>query len=424
MDPIRQNDWQRNLNLAIEALASRLSEVRRRLHMHPEPSGEEVQTTAFLRACIADSGLRMREGPGHRGLIVDSPAPPGTPRIALRADLDALRLHDAKTVPYRSQVDGVMHACGHDVHSACALGATLGLARLLERGESPWPLSFRVIFQPAEETAEGARAMIEAGALEDVYAIFALHADPSRDVGVAAVKDGALTAHCDWLSITIRGRGGHAARPHESVDPIAAAAQLISAIYAFIPRSIDSQDPVVVTIGQIAGGYSPNVIPAEVELEGTMRTLDPAVRHRAQERLRQLARGIAEASGAAIHVDLGAGLAAVYNHPAAAAVVRDAIAAAEGPRAVQNIERPSMGGEDFAGYLERVPGAMFRLGVRSERIGGAPLHSPQFDIDERALAIGAKILAQSAVLAADPTRKGLHHDQDLIPVESGAHARR
>ena len=391
--------------------------------MQPEPSGEEARTTRYIETQLAGTGLTLRRGPGGIGLIADSPAPAGTPRVALRADLDALRLHDAKAVEYRSRVEGVMHACGHDAHTACAVGAALGLADLLRKGGPPWPFAFRIIFQPAEETAQGARDMVAAGALEDVFAIFALHVDPSRGLGFAGVKDGALTAHCDDLTITVHGRGGHAARPHESVDPIAAAAHLISSIYAFIPRSINSQDPVVVTIGQISGGYSPNVIPEQVELSGTIRTLDPAVRHRAQERLRQLARGVAEASGTAIHVEFGEGLAAVYNHPAAAEVLREAIAGTLGPQGLQRIERPSMGGEDFAGYLESVPGAMFRLGVRSERTGGEPLHSPLFDIDERALASGAKILARAAVLAADPARQGLRHVQDLVSAESGAHAR-
>ena len=414
-------DWPVALNAAIDAVAPRLIEARRRIHMYPEPSGEEQGTTDYLASLLADTGLHMRKGPEGRGLIVDSPAPPGTPRVALRADIDALRLHDAKTVGYHSRVDGVMHACGHDVHATCALGAALGLCAF---DMEPWPVAFRIVFQPAEETAKGAAEMIAAGALEDVYAIFALHVDPTRDIGLAGVREGALTAHCDWLSLTIRGRGGHAARPHESVDPIAAAAQLISSIYAFIPRSINSQDPVVVTVGQISGGYSPNVIPEEVALEGTMRTLDPVVRHRAQERLRQLARGVAEASGADIHLEFAEGLAAVHNDPAAAAVLRDAVVQSAGLQALEHIERPSMGGEDFAGYLNHVPGAMLRLGVRSEHAGGAPLHSPLFDIDERALAIGAKILAQAAVCAADPRREGLPHDEDPVPVEPGAHSRR
>ncbi|MCB1019089.1 MAG: amidohydrolase, partial [Acidobacteria bacterium] len=253
--------WSANLNAAIDALGPRLREVRREIHMNPEPSGEELRTTRYLEGLLADKAFTIRQGPGGRGLIVDSPAPAGTPRVALRADIDALRLHDAKTVDYHSRVPGVMHACGHDAHTACALGALLGLDAFLQSGAAPWPVAFRVIFQPAEETAEGALEMVAAGALEDVYAIFALHADPSRDLGRIGVREGPLTANCDEFAVTIRGRGGHAARPHESVDPLAAAAHLISSIYAFLPRSIGSQDPVVVTIGKIAGGYSSNVIP-------------------------------------------------------------------------------------------------------------------------------------------------------------------
>jgi amidohydrolase len=392
--------------------------------MYPEPSGEEFGTTGYIADQLAASGLALSRGPEGRGLIADSPAPPGSPRVALRADLDALRLRDAKTVEYRSQVDGVMHACGHDAHTACALGAALALAEQLDDGYPPWPFAFRIIFQPAEETGKGALDMIACGALEDVYAIFSLHADPSRDAGFIGLRDGALTAHCDAVKISIRGRGGHAARPHESADPIAAGAHLISSIYAFIPRSINSQDPVVVTIGQISGGYSPNVIPEEVELQGTIRTLDPAVRHQAQERLRQLARGVAEASATAILVEFGDGLGAVYNQPAATQVLREAVEAVQGRNMLQQIDRPSMGGEDFSAYLQHVPGAMFRLGVRAEGAIAAPLHSPLFDIDERALPIGAKILAQAAVLASDPARKGLRNDENLIPVEPGANARR
>jgi amidohydrolase len=390
--------------------------------MYPEPSGEESRTTDYLESQLSGAGLILRRGPRGVGLIADSPAPPATPRVALRADMDALRLHDAKAVSYRSRVEGVMHACGHDAHTACALGAALGLSNLLRQGAAPWPLAFRVIFQPAEETAEGARDMVAAGALEDVFAIFALHADPSRDVGCAAVKGGAMTAHCDWLGISIRGRGGHAARPHEAVDPIAAAAQLISAIYAFVPRAVDSQDPAVVTIGQILGGYSANVIPDDVELRGAIRTLDEAVRRRVKERLQQLAHGVSQTSGTDIKVQFGEGLTAVYNHPAAVDIVREAIADTVGLEGLQRIERPSMGGEDFSGYLASVPGAMFRLGARSERAGGAPLHSSLFDIDERALPIGAKILARAAVLAADPAREGLRH-VDLLSAESSSHAR-
>ncbi|MBI1355171.1 MAG: amidohydrolase [Acidobacteria bacterium] len=415
-------EWTRRLDAEIDALAPLLRSLRRELHAHPEPSGQELLTTAKLETLLAERGLSSRRGPQGLGLLVDSPEPVDGPRVALRADLDALRLQDGKAVDYRSQVDGVMHACGHDAHTACGLGAALALARLAAEGALPWPVPWRAVFQPAEETASGAYDMIEGGALDGVAAIFALHVDPSRPVGQVGVRDGAFTASCDWLEIVVRGQGGHAARPHESVDPIVAATQLIGALYAFVPRAVDSQEPAVLTIGRIQGGYSANVIPDQVELSGTLRTLSPAVRERVKQRIRELAHGLEQASGAQISVEFRRGLAGVYNDAAATAVVRRAARDALGPENVVEIPRPSMGGEDFAGYLERIPGAMFRLGVRSDRVGKEPLHSPLFDIDEAALAWGAKILARALILWAGETGKG--DGKDRVPFESDADARR
>ena len=392
-------DWGARLDDAADELLPKLREVRRHLHRHPEPSGEEVGTTVFLREALVGEGVEVREGPGGCGLVVDGGSEPGSKgRVAWRGDIDALRLHDLKTVDYRSEREGVMHACGHDAHATCALGAIWLLKRLEREGALPWPVAWRAILQPAEETATGALEMVEAGALDGVGAIFSLHADPTRDVGQVGLRDGALTAACDWIEVKVEGRGGHAARPHESTDPIAAAAQLISSIYAFIPRAVDSHDPVVVTIGKIDGGYNANVIPESLTLAGTMRTLSEDVRRRAQERMRELVEGFSKASGCEIDVEFTAGLAAVMNDPGANAVLRRAATGSLGVENVEEIERPSMGGEDFAAYGEKVPAAMMRLGVRSEGVGNQPLHSPLFDIDERALAIGARVLARAAIL--------------------------
>jgi amidohydrolase len=318
--------------------------------------------------------------------------------------LDALRLHDGKTVSYRSKRDGVVHACGHDAHTAIAAGAALLLERLEEQGALPWPVAWRAIFQPSEETAVGAVEMMEQGALDNVSMVFALHVDPSRRTGTIGVRDGPLTASYDQLRIRATGRGGHAARPHESQDPIAASAQLLTAIYSLIPRSVDSQNPVVVTIGRIEGGYSANVIPEQVEMEGTLRTLDPKVREAAKEKLRRLTRGMAEASDVALEISFDRGMGAVINDPGANAILREAARRTLGPGNVEEIPRPSMGGEDFAAYLEKVPGAMFRLGVAAGDAPAPPLHSPQFDIDERALGIGVRIIARAVILAAQPRR--------------------
>jgi amidohydrolase len=395
------SSWPDLLDQAIEDVVPRMVAVRRHLHAHPEPSGCEHETTQFLCRQVVESGLPLRLAPLGRGLIVDSPEARGA-RVALRADIDALRIQDAKQVPYRSQSPGLMHACGHDAHAAMVWGAVLGLRAAELAEQLPWPVAWRGIFQPAEENSQGAYEMIAAGALEGVGTIFGVHVDPSRGVGRIGLRAGPLTAACDELAIRIVGRGGHAARPHESIDPIAAAAQLVSSIYLFVPRSVDSHDPVVVTIGQINGGDNFNVIPNEVVMRGTIRTLGEQVREQAKSHIRKLARGLAEASGASIHVDFVPGPPSVDNHPELTGLVRRAANELLGPGQVDEIARPSMGGDDFAYYLQRVPGCMFRLGCVSDAAGGPPLHSPQFDIDESALAIGGKLLARAAVLWSEP----------------------
>lgn len=378
--------------------------VRRYLHIHPEPSGSEQRTIAYLTERLVEAGFAPNLASHERGTTVDSTVDPAGSRIALRADVDALKIEDAKQVEYRSQVTGVMHACGHDAHPAMLLGAIRALQAMEDSGSLPWPVRWRAIFQPAEESTVGAKEMIAEGALEGIDAIFALHVDPSREVGKIGTRVGPLTSITDQLNIVIHGRGGHAARPHESQDPIAAAAQLISSMYLFVPRATDSHDPVVVTIGQIIGGENPNVIPEMIELRGTLRTLTNRVRERTQTHIRQLARGLAESSGTKIRVEFVEGTGSVDNDPELTALIRTAASDLLGVENVENIERPSMGAEDFANYLSHVPGTMFRLGVTSPEVGGAPLHSPLFDIDDRALAIGAKLLARAAVLWFDPNR--------------------
>lgn len=395
-------DWRERLDAAIENGAAEMVRVRRHLHAFPEPSGEEYETTRFLLQTLADAGFHPQPTPQNRGVIVTQAEYDGAPLLALRADIDALRIQETGQAEYRSRRPGVMHACGHDAHTAVVFGALLALREIREC--LPRPMNWRAIFQPAEETSEGASQMIQAGALEGVDGILSVHMDPSREVGRVGVRYGALTAACDSLEIRISGRGGHAARPHESLDPIAAAAQLISSIYLFLPRATDSQEPVVVTIGEIQAGHNPNVIPESAVLRGTLRSLGPLVRERTKSHIVQLARGIAEASGTRIHVEFEPGPQSVVNHTAFTDLLRDAAEEVLGPKQVEVIQRASMGGEDFAFYLEHVPGAMFRLGCSSPTVGGASLHSPCFDVDERALPIGANILARAVVKWSEPER--------------------
>ena len=257
-----------------------------------------------------------------------------------------------------------MHACGHDAHTATVFGALSALDRLERDGALPWPVTWRGIFQPAEETSDGARAMIAAGALDGVDAILSLHVDPTRRAGTIGVRAGVFTASCDAMRVTVHGRGGHAARPHESNDPIAAAAELISTLYQFVPRATDSQDAVVVSFGQIHGGQNANVIPEQVVLEGTVRTLDRDVREKTIAHIRTLADGIEQVTGTKLDVCFEHGTPSVHNDEGLTKLVSDVGDAICWARTTStSMPRPSMGSEDFA----VLPGARARHDVSPRR---------------------------------------------------------
>ncbi len=259
------DDWRGAIDATIDASAETLRAVRRHLHAHPEPSLEEFETTRYLARLLEEAGIPHRLIPSGRGIVAEPAADGVAWRVAIRGDIDALRIPDAKTVPYRSTRPGVMHACGHDAHATMALGAALALWKCRE--VLPWPTPWRALFQPAEEVGDGAREMVAAGAIAGVRALVALHViDPERAVGRVAQRRGAA----DRLLRRPRGDhpagvGGQAARPHQTVDPIAVAAQLVSSVYQFIPRSVDAREPVVVSFGSIEGGSSHNVIPERVK---------------------------------------------------------------------------------------------------------------------------------------------------------------
>jgi amidohydrolase len=397
--------WQKQLDQIVDSRFEQLVDMRRHLHMNPEPSGKEQETSLYLYQKLDDEGFEVRMGPEGRGVLADMPASNRQAEqrlVALRGDIDGLFIHDAKQVAYRSRREGLMHGCGHDGHTAVIFGAISAVQELHKSGDAPWPIAVRGIFQPAEETVTGAKEMIGVGALDGVQAIMACHVDPTLPVGRIGVRSGVLTASCDQVDFTIVGRGGHAARPHETSDPIAAAAQLINSLYLFIPRVTDSQDAVVVTIGTVSGGVNANVIPETVTLGGTVRTLDPEVRRETFEHIERLSSGISETTGTEIQVSFGQGCGSIDNDVSLIDLFSRAAREVLGPDGVAVIPRASMGSEDFAFYLERVPGAMFRLGCKSQRAGGAALHSPFFDIDEEALRIGAKILARAAVYRSCP----------------------
>ncbi len=370
-------------------MQNRLVEVRRYLHQHPELSGEEVSTTEYLSQQLTAQGIEHHYGPGKRGIItVAQPAGSArhVPTIALRADIDALPIQEENEVPYRSANPIVMHACGHDAHSAMLLGALWSL-----REQALPDIAWRGIFQPSEEAGFGAREMMAHGALEGVDAIVALHVDPNLEAGKLAVCAGPQTAFCQDFAIHITGRGGHGARPFLTVDPVATTAHLVTLIYQAMPRRTDARDPLVVTIGHMEAGHAANVIPEKALLRGTIRALTSEVMDQARSIIERLCRGTATSFEAEIVCQFDEALPGLVNDPAVTAICQRAARQVAGEGNVITEGRPSMGAEDFADYLVKKPGCMIRVGVRRPGEKVTPLHTPTFDIDESALPLGAAL---------------------------------
>jgi amidohydrolase len=381
--------------------AARLSQIRRHLHRNPELSGQEFSTTDYLSKQLTAARVPHRVASGKCGIITDVIESPdsGAPIVAMRADIDALPIKEENNVPYRSKRSGVMHACGHDAHSAILLGTTLALYRA-----RPLPVAWRSIFQPAEEAGRGACEMVNQGALEGVDAIIGLHVDPNLPVGKVAITPGPRTAFCQDFTIEIAGRGGHGARPHTTVDPIAAAAHLITLIYQAVPRQTDARQPVVVTIGMINAGFASNVIPDTASLQGTIRTLNTAVSVQTRETVERLCASVAQAFGAKISPVFERLLPGLVNDAQIAALAAGVAGQLLGPENILRNEPPSMGAEDFADYLPVVPGCMIGLGAKGTDRKITPLHTATFDIDETALLIGARLFA--AILLEWPKKVG------------------
>ena len=380
-------------------VVSQLSEIRRHLHQHPELSGEEYSTTDYLSKQLTAACVPHRVGTGKCGVIteiVDSPES-GAPVIAMRADIDALPITEESNVSYRSKNLGAMHACGHDAHSAILLGTTVALYRA-----RPLPVAWRSIFQPSEEAGRGAVAMVKQGALDGVDAIIALHVDPNLPVGKVAITPGPRTAFCQDFTIEVKGCGGHGARPHATVDPIAAAAHLVTLIYQAVPRQTDARQPVVVTIGAFNAGHASNVIPDTASLQGTIRTLDTAVATQARETVERLCAAVGQAFSARISVLFERILPGMVNDTQIAALSAEVAGRILGPENVLRHEPPSMGAEDFTDYLPIVPGCMIGLGAKRAHQAITPLHTATFDIDEAALHLGARLFA--AVLLEWPKK--------------------
>ena len=375
----------------LAAHGAELIGVRRNIHAHPELGRSEFETSAFVADRLTAAGLAPRLLSAGTGVMCDIGTGSG-PVVALRADLDALPLLDDKDVPYRSVTPGVCHACGHDVHTTVVLGTALFLA---QQGRA-LPGRVRVIFQPAEElTPGGALTVIDEGGLEDVRAIFALHCDPRLDVGLVGTRPGPITAAADQIDITVSGPGGHTARPHLTVDAVYAAARVITDLPAGLSRLVDARAGLTLVFGAVHGGSAANAIPETVHIRGTLRLLKRDAWQAVPELIERLVAGTLGPLGATWKVDYQRGVPPVVNDEEATALMTRAGMTALGVDAVVPTEQ-SMGAEDFAWYLERVPGSLARLGTRWADLD-VDLHSGRFDVDERAIAVGVRLLAQTAI---------------------------
>jgi amidohydrolase len=380
------DDW-------VAAHQPQLVATRRHLHAHPELAFAEFETTSFLEQRLRSHGLRPRRLPAGTGLVVEVGS--GEPVVVLRADIDALPLADLKDVPYASTRDGLCHACGHDVHTTVLLGVAVVLATL-----DGLPGTVRCVFQPAEESVPGgATEVVASGVLDGATRAFALHCDPSVPAGKVGLRTGPITAACDRIDVTLLGPGGHTARPQLTVDLVDALGRLITDVPALLSRQVDPRAGMSLVWGAVNAGIAANAIPQRGQLRGTVRVLDRDAWQGAEELMRSLVARVVATTGADVDVDYVRGVPPVVNDPRAVALLR--AAALETVGSDQLVLSPqSMGGEDFGWFADVMPIALARLGTHG---GGAPLdlHRGTFDVDERALGVGVRLLARTALHALE-----------------------
>jgi amidohydrolase len=374
-----------------DAALARLVTLRRTLHRYPELSLHEEQTAHRLRETLQAIGVTDITRVGETGLVARIPGRvAGAPVVAIRGDTDALPITEETGLSFASENPGVMHACGHDVHATWAIGAAMDLLREPAHGD------VLIVLQPAEEIGAGAAAMLASGALEGVAAIFGAHVDRRFAVGQVVAEAGPLAASADTFTITLHGRGAHGARPHESADPIVAAAAVITALQTIVSRRVDPARPAVCSVGSVHAGVADNVIPATATLTGTLRAMDAATRAQLVREVTALADAIATAYGVRADVAIAHGTPPIVNPAREATWAAAAARRAVGPDAVVPFGITNMGGEDFAFYMERIPGCFLRIGARPPGGEATPAHSPAFDVAEGAIIVGAAVLAACA----------------------------
>jgi amidohydrolase len=364
--------------------------LRHDLHAHPELSGHEERTARTVSQLLTRHGIAHETGVGGgHGIVatIDSGKPGRT--IALRGDMDALPIQEERDSDYKSTVPGVMHACGHDGHTANLVGAGLALNALKERFSG----RVRMLFQPAEETVSGAASIIDGGGLDGVDAIVMLHGWPDLPAGVVGIRTGPVMASSDSWKLTIHGKGGHAAYPHKTIDPVFVGAQVVTALQGIVAREVAPTAPAVVTVAAFHAGTAHNVIAQSAMLKGTVRTLDPELRDTMPQRLERVIGGVCAAFRATYTFDYHRGTPPVVNDAGIADLIRVVTIDTLGADRLVELSEPTMGAEDFAFYLERIPGAMFRLGT------GCPylLHTPKYDFGDAPLPAGIAVMTGVAL---------------------------
>lgn len=387
------------MDIAVKAQAveNEIISIRRQIHSNPELSHQEFNTAALIEKFLSElpgiTAVSRIGNTGVTGMLCGTGSQSGK-TLALRADMDALPVEERTDLPFSSNNKGVMHACGHDVHTAVLLGT----AKVLSQARDSFSGSIKFIFQPAEEKMAGAQLLLREGILSDpeVDNIIGLHCWPEIPAGTVGIRRGAMMAASDSLNISVSGKQGHAAHPHKCVDPIMISAQIITAIQTILSRELAPVEAAVVSFGQIHGGHAPNIIPEMVELSGTVRTISPATRESMPERIKRISEGITRDMRGSALVDYTFGCPPLISDEDLIQLFEKTMKSVLGDDMLVYLENPSMGSEDFAYYMEKVPGLFFRLGTAGPEESFVPLHSPYFKVDEKSIVTGITAMSNLA----------------------------
>ena len=384
------------MNIVSKELFQQMVRIRREIHMRPELGYQEENTAAIITEELKRLGIKATTGIGKTGVVgqINSTNDAG-PVVALRADMDALAIQEETGLEFTSKTDGIMHACGHDGHVAMLLGAAFLLKENLKSG------SVLLVFQPAEEGGGGAQKIMESGLLDNAKAIFACHLDRHFKAGNLVVQPGPISAFTDRFDITIKGKGGHAAQPHDAIDAIVVASLIVMSLQTIVSREVNPLYPSIVSVGRIEGGSVPNAIAETAKLTGTIRTTETHIREQIMSGITRIVDAAGILHNADVSADFTMGYPSVINTLEESEIARAAVKNIIGDKALVDSQFASMGGEDFSYYLEKIPGCLVRLGAQKDGLEGIPAHSSTFDFDENALGVGAAFLTEAAKLSIE-----------------------